>query len=153
MRKIAFLNGKFLKMTLRQDPLIGAIGYIVFQLVCLVTLCLIFFNRNELALYYGYDGSYMRQLVKFYFEWSEPTTQLIVNPLQGLSSFAFPINYWFSPACLISYFLFGPEPNPVVVYTVLTIELFAVVWLLAHWIGVSREVKLGATWSAAILAM
>lgn len=138
---------------MRRHRLGGAIARVLPHFVCLLLLCLYFFAKNEGALYFGYDGAYMRELVKFHFEWSEPTTNLILNPLQGLSSFTFPINYWFSPASVFSYLVYGTEPNPIAIYTVTTVELFFSIWLLAHCLGASREVQLSSSWSAVILTM
>lgn len=87
---------------MRRYRLGDAVATVLPHFVCLLLLCLYFFRKNEGALYFGYDGAYMRELVKFHFEWSEPTANLILNPLQGLSGFTFPINYWFSPASVLT---------------------------------------------------
>src|SRR6478672_10814048 len=131
----------------------NALLELVFQFVGLLLLCLYFFRKNEGALYFGYDGAYMRQLLKFHFEWSLFTPDLVLNPLQGLSDFSFPINYWLSPASLASYILYGANPNPTVIYTVTTIEIFGSTWLLARALGMSKDVQILASWFAAILTM
>ena len=119
----------------------------------LLCLCLYFFQKNEGALYFGYDGAYMRQLFKFHFEWSSFTTNLILNPLQGLSDFTFPINYWLSPASIASYLLYGADPNATVIYTITTVEIFTSTWLLARAFGASEDVQITASWLTGVLTM
>lgn len=139
-------------MTLRSDFRSTCLKVAV-HLSCLLCLCLYFFQQNEGALYFGYDGAYMRQLFKFHFEWSSFTINLILNPLQGLSDFTFPINYWLSPASIVSYLLYGADPNPIVVYTITTAEIFASTWLLGRALGASVDVRITASWLAAVLTM
>ena len=123
------------------------------QLAGLGLLCLYFFSVNESALYLPYDGAYMRQLVKFNFEWSNPTTGLVFGPLQGIGSVSFPVNYWFSPATLVSYGLNGATIDPVLVYSFTTLELFASLWMLSNAVGASRGVQMASSWLGSVLVM
>jgi len=119
---------------------------VLYHVFSLVALCLFFFNENKTALYLPYDGTYMQQLFKFYFEWSTPTTNLVVSPLQGLGGITFPLNYWFSPASVFSFAVGGSTVNSVTFYTILAIEFFLSTMLLAHALGVTRRIALNSSW-------
>ena len=117
------------------------------------SLCLFFFSRNQAALYSGYDGAYMRHLLHFHFEWAAWTTELIANPLQGLGNFTFPVNYWFSPASLLTYALSGDALSPVLIYTFTTLELFVSIWFLSSALGATKPVQISASWLCCVLVM
>jgi hypothetical protein len=124
-----------------------------FQIILLVVLCLTIFPRNSAALFYGFDGAYMRQLTKFNFEWCAFQTDLSLNPLQGLGGVNFPVNYWFSIPSVLSYLISGPTPNSVLVYTFTTLELFLAIWFLARSMGESLNVTMVSSWGGAIFCM
>lgn len=126
---------------------------LLYQLISLTALSLFFFTRNKAALYLPYDGAYMQQVVKLHFEWSLPTTNVILSPLQGLGGITFPLNYWFSPSSLVSYLLKGTTPDSVILYTVVTLEFFLSMLFLAHALGASRRVTTLAAWTATLLVM
>lgn len=119
----------------------------------LALLCIYFFTRNNAALFLPYDGGYMRELMRFAFEWCHPGTVLALNPLQGLGSCSFPTNYWLSPSALLSYFLHGNSPDSTLVYTLITIELFGSVWYLARSLDANPATRIASSWSAAVLVM
>jgi len=122
-----------------------------YQFVSLAALGLFFFIQNRAALFLPYDGAYMQQLAKFHFEWSVPTTQMILNPLQGLGGMTFPLNFWFSPASLLTFLLKGATPNAVLYYTCITLEFFASMWFLSYALGASRRVRAFASWMGTLL--
>ena len=76
-----------------------------------------------------------------------------LNPLQGLGSFNFPINYWLSPATTLSYVLHGKPPNSVLIYTLITLEFFISMWILASALGASTTTRLVSSWLASIMVM
>jgi hypothetical protein len=129
------------------------VGFVVVQLAVFTAVAVVVFEWNRGALYFGYDGAYMRQLVKLYFEWSVPTSAVIANPLQGLGHITFPINYWLAPATLVSFLVNGAIPDDIIVYTVTALELFGSTWLLGWAFGLPPAVQLGAAWLISILAM
>ena len=129
------------------------INSFVFHIVLLLLFSWFFFSENTAALFLPYDGGYMRQLVKFSFDWGEPVLNFTLNPLQGLGAYNFPINYWFSPAALSSYVINGPEPNAVVVYAVSSIELFSSLWFLAKSMGLSRTHRISTSWLGCVCVM
>lgn len=124
-----------------------------YQLISLAALCLFYFTQNRAALYLPYDGAYLQQLVKLHFEWSSPTTDLILNPLQGLGGITLPINYWFSPSSLVGFLLRGPTPDAVLVYTVVALEFFLATFFLAHALGASRRVAAFASWIGTLVTL
>jgi hypothetical protein len=123
------------------------------HLLFLALLCLYFFTRNNNALFLPYDGAYMRQLIKFNLDWTDMGTGMTLNPLQGLGSFNFPINYWLSPATTLSYVLHGKSPNSVLIYTFITLEFFVSMWILASALGTSITTRLVSSWLGSIMVM
>jgi len=115
-------------------------------------ICFLLLPINHNALYYGYDGAYMQQLIDMHFNWANAwTTDLIMNPLQGLGNFSFPINYWFSPASTVTFFFSSDGLNPILIYALTAIEFFCSVWFLSSAAGASRFVQISASWTSSIL--
>jgi hypothetical protein len=124
----------------------------IYQISAFGLVCFLLLPINHNALYYGYDGAYMQQLLNFHFNWANGwTTDLIMNPLQGLGNFSFPINYWFSPASLLTFFLSIDGINPTLIYALTAIEFFCSIWFLSLAIGASRFVQISASWISSIL--
>ena len=123
------------------------------HLISLTVLCLFFFTQNHAALFLPYDGAFWRQFAKFHFEWSVPTTKVILNSLQGLGGITLPINFWFSPASVVTFLLQGATPDPVLLYTCIALEFFMSMWFLAYALGASHRVIVYASWIGTLLVM
>jgi hypothetical protein len=123
------------------------------HILLLALLCLYFFTRNNDALFLPYDGAYMRQLIKFNLDWAKFGMGITLNPLQDLGSFNFPINYWLSPAAILSYFLHGKLPDSILIYTFITLEFFISIWILASALGASTTTRLASSWLGSVMVM
>jgi hypothetical protein len=97
-------------------------------------------NLNKSSLFLPYDGAYMRELVKFSFEWLTPSFNYPLNPLQGLSGMGYLINYWLIPSTFISYLFYGINPNIVVINFISSIQLFCSIWFLAKCLKNRKEI-------------
>ena len=113
----------------------------------------IIFQNNRAFLFLPYDGAYMQQLIKFNFEWSNFSLNPPINPLQGLASLNWPLNYWLSPACNMIRAI-GLSPESKVVYSVVSGGiLFLSVYCLASCFPNLKKTRLLASWLSVLFVM
>jgi hypothetical protein len=122
-------------------------------LILLAVACLVFFQLNQVALFFGYDGVYTRQLTKFSHEWGLPFTTTALTPLSGLGDIKFGMNFWLSLPSVLSSLIHGSLPNPVWINTFTALELFCAIWFLAGSLEVTRGTKIAASWLGSVLTM
>jgi hypothetical protein len=120
-------------------------------LICLVSS--LFFSAHIRGLFRPCDGSYRMQVMRYNFEWTHPSINAYVSPLQGLGNLAYPINGWLSPAALVNSIFSKYEVSPLLVYIVITLELFFEVYWLACCLKVSLFVRLLGAWLAIFFIM
>jgi len=125
----------------------------IYQLFGLAALCLFYFPINRDSLFLPYDGVCNLQLAMLTFRWTAPGLGAMVNPLQALGDSAIQFNHWLSPSSLTAYLIHGPGLNPVTIYTVITLEFFAAIWVLAWTLGATPRVRALAAWIGAVLVM
>jgi hypothetical protein len=123
------------------------------HVILLSLLCCLVFSLHVHALFIPYDGSYRTEMIKYNFEWTRPTINASINPLQGLGGLAFPFNFWLSPSCLINHLFYDNDVSPILIYSVITIELFIAVYWLGSCLRLDNFVKLLAAWLSAIFIM
>lgn len=126
---------------------------VVFQAIVLVLLAVYFFRRNDVALFFGYDGLFCRQLTKYSYEWSDVLSPTALCPLWGLGDIKLGTDFWLSLPSLVSYSFWGASPNPVCIYTVTTLELFLSIWLLARSLECNRLVVILSAWAGSVFPM
>ena len=111
------------------------------------------FQNNKAFLFLPYDGAYMQQLIKFNFEWSDFSLNPPINPLQGLASLNWPINYWLSPSYNIIRAI-GVSPENKVLYSVVSGGfLFLSVYCLASCFPSLKKTRLLASWLSVLFVM
>lgn len=111
------------------------------------------FQNNKAFLFLPYDGAYMQQLIKFNFEWSNFSLNPPINPLQGLASLNWPLNYWLSPSCNIIRAI-GVSPENKVLYSVVSGSfLFLSVYCLASCFPSLKKTRLLASWLSVLFVM
>lgn len=95
----------------------------------------------------------MQQLIKFNFEWSNFSLNPPINPLQGLASLNWPLNYWLSPTCTILRGV-GINPENKVLYSTISGGLlFISVYCLASCFQNLKKIRILASWLAVFFIM
>jgi hypothetical protein len=126
---------------------------LLFHAVLVCFACCFFFSNNLRNLFCPYDGSYRMEVFKYNFEWTHPTLNSSITPLQGLGNIAYPINGWLSPAALTNYYFFNHEVSPLLIYTIITLELFFEIYWLGSCLQLARSIRLLAAWLAILVIM
>ena len=123
------------------------------HVVLLAAAACIILSLHKNGLFIPYDGAYRTEMIKENFEWSRFTINSSINPLQALGGQTFPFNFWMSPACLINELIYKNDVSPVLIYTIISIELFLAVYWLARCLQASFFCRYLAAWLSVIFIM
>ncbi len=122
------------------------------HVVLLLLCCLVLFRWHRDRLFLGYDGSYYRTMIKLQHTWMPLRPWLSLNPFQALGNGFIAVNSRLSPGYAVAAHLGRGEAGPVLVYTIMAIETFLALLLLARLLGLSASVGYGAAWLLTLLA-
>ncbi len=122
------------------------------HLLILIGVSIIVFSNNKLGLFQGLDGAYFQILLNQMHEWMPFQFFLPYNPLQGNGNIMFMWNLPLLPSPLISY-LFTCSANPVVIYTVVAVELFLSTVFLGYCFKLKPPVVILAAWLLPLISM
>lgn len=129
------------------------------MLLLAVNLCslaifgVIGFSRNETNLLHGLDGSYVLTYAKQQAHWGTTSFGFSNNFFQSLGNVWLPFNTTLIPAYAISSILNGGELDPVIVYSIFSVELFLAAYLIGRWLGFTESVSLISGWVLVLCAM
>jgi hypothetical protein len=138
------------KSTLDNTPLSKTV--LLSHLLILIGVSVTVFSNNKLALFQGIDGAYYQILLKYMHEWMPFQFFLPYNPLQGNGNIIFAINLPILPSQLISY-LFTGSATPVVIYTVVAVELFLSTVFLGYCFKLKPPVVMLAAWLLPLISL
>jgi len=128
------------------------VGVLITHIVIVIGVCMVIFQLKAPLLFNGLDGAFLRTVFQKQMEWTIPSLTFTVNPLQGMGTLYY-LNPWFSPALSSSFLLFGGEIHPVVVYTIVSLELFLSVIFLGFSFRLNASAVYLAAWGLTLCAL
>jgi hypothetical protein len=145
------MNGKPL---VTPAPVTGVgLKILLLNLALLLVICSVVYDCHRQCLFLPYDGAHRLDLIKSTYQWTRPTINASITPLQGLGGFSFPLDYWLSPSALIPHFFHTSEINKVSIYTFVTVELFLMVFYLGICLKNRPRVSLLGAWLSVVFIM
>lgn len=127
--------------------------FLALQLISLAAFGTIAFRDNQSNLLIGIDGSYIMTIVKQQHLWSTTLPGLTSNFFQSLGNVWIPLNAGLVPAYVFSFDSGSGLLDPVLCYTIVSIELFLAVYLLCRAITGNGAIAAMAGWGLVLLAM
>lgn len=124
-----------------------------YHIMFLSFVCAFFYSRNSSCLYQPYDGLYMLNQAIQFFKWNTITAQVSLNPLQGLSGIALPLNYWFLPSSVAFFFSNDILVTKILYYFIVTLEFFLSILFVSRAAHIQTRVALQASWLGVLLVM
>lgn len=127
--------------------------FAVANVAWLVVVSFLALRANRPNLLHGLDGTYMMTMVRQQADWVPLGAGLTNNFFQSLGNMWFPANMRLIPGYLASLVLGGGQVDPVIAYTVFTLEVFLAVYLLGAWLGLGRGTAIAGAWTLVLLAV
>jgi hypothetical protein len=128
-------------------------GCILLHLAILVVVSLIGFSYNWPVLLHGDDGKLYyiyHYLMKTWVHFGVPVS---INPLQGLAETFWYPNVHMMPSFLLASLGSGYDFHPVLLYTVVAVEIFGAMLILGYSLYIRFETILLAAWAIVLLSM
>jgi hypothetical protein len=126
---------------------------IVINFLSFIALSTIIFSKNIEYLFYGFDGHYLSMLINKQMHSDEKNLGLGFNLLQSLGNVSYATNFWIIPAISLSFWLKGVFTSSVILYSIFSLELFAIALLLGRFIGLNWRTSFICAWLLPLLTM
>jgi len=123
------------------------------HLVFFAVVSYVVFCQNKIFLFIGYDGTYNLMKIKLQFDWMPLGLSFGSNPLQEFSNVFMSHNCWLFPCYLFAGMLKDGNVDPVIVYTISSVLLFAMSYVAWRLYGIDSRLALAACWILCMITL